>query len=103
MAPNANSARATSGMPVIAMTFDELKDCAERVTAIDASRVAAETEDRRIERERIRIKRLGDSIDVVRPKVDTKSKAAVDAYNLEIRLFEGLPPLPIWCETIPLA
>lgn len=66
------------------LSLVELRACAVRVVDLDRSDGLIKAERSRVERERMRSERLKDSLEIVRPFVNTKSKAAVDAFNQRI-------------------
>ncbi len=76
--PTARAAAAT------ALSLTELRACAVRIVDLDRSDGLIKAERARIDKERSRAERLKDSLDIVRPFVNTKSKPSVDAFNQRI-------------------
>ena len=77
-------ATGTRGSPrtgVVAMTSDELAQCATLIRHLDAQRQQIDRESAAIAGERSRVDRLGDSLDAARPRIDVRNRVAVAAFN----------------------
>lgn len=84
LAPASSDRPRTNTAPATVLSLDELRGCAVRIIDLDKADTLISVERTRIGRDRDRLDRLRDSIEIVRPFVNTRSKPAVDAYNRRI-------------------
>lgn len=84
LAPGTSDRSATGNAKTNTMTLEEVRGCAVRIIDLDKADTLIRVERSRTDRERARVERIRDSIEIVRPFLNNRSKPAVDAFNRRI-------------------
>ena len=77
----AGGGRAASGAGVTPMTYAELQQCAMHIRDMDQQDAGIDAASARLDGRRAALDRLGDSLDVARPSVNTRDSVSVKRFN----------------------